>query len=107
MCFSTNIIDSLGDIIRPGRLKVANRTADPIHKLKTPTTVTGLRSFLGLYNLFRQFVSNFTRFPAFLSKCFKKTQSEDLRPLGQEELQALAALEKILDHYQYFFARAL
>lgn len=40
--FSTNGIDYLGSITRPGRLKVAHHTADAIRELKTPTAVREL-----------------------------------------------------------------
>lgn len=46
--FFTNRIENLGHIIKRGRFKFANHTADAIGELKIPTTVTELRSFFGL-----------------------------------------------------------
>lgn len=57
--FSTNKIDFLGHVIRPGRLEVANRTTDGICDLKEATTKTELRSFIGFCNVFRGSIPNF------------------------------------------------
>lgn len=44
----TNKVDYLGHVIRPGKLQVAERTTEAIQGLKEPSTVTGMKSFLGL-----------------------------------------------------------
>lgn len=59
--FFTDAIDYLGHVITPGRLQVATKTDETVQTLKYPTTTTELRSFLGLCNVYRRFMSNFAR----------------------------------------------
>lgn len=54
--FSTNKIDYLGQIIRPGGLEVPNNTTDAIRHLKAPTKKTELRIVIGLCSVFCQFL---------------------------------------------------
>lgn len=65
---------------------------DDIEKLKTPTMVNKLRSFLGLCNLFRRFVPNLASRTVPLNKNFKKAQLEKLDILNEEEATALKTL---------------
>lgn len=61
-CFSfSDTIDYPEDLIQPRRLDIAAHMADAIQKLKRPGKITKLRSFLGLCNSFRLFVSSFAR----------------------------------------------
>lgn len=57
--FFSNSIDQFSHLIKRGRHGAAVCTADAICNLKVPTTVTELRSFLGVCNVFRQFVPSF------------------------------------------------
>lgn len=52
-------IDYSGQVIRPERLEVASHTEDAIEKLQVLNTVTELRSFLGLWNLYTRSPPNF------------------------------------------------
>lgn len=58
--FFTKKIDYHGHAIRPGRLEVANRTADAIPDVKIPTTQTDLRSFIGTCSVLCWFVVDFS-----------------------------------------------
>lgn len=72
-----------GDVIRPKKLEIigAVRIANP--KLQNYTTQTEVQSFLGLCNVFRRFVPNFSRLVAplhknmavVLAKIFPRTSS--------------------------------
>lgn len=64
----TSYIDQLVNVICPERLKVLTRTIDEIRRAEYPTTVTEIRSFLGLCEVYRQFVLNFACVAALLSK---------------------------------------
>lgn len=55
--FFTNGRNDLCQIIRPGRFKAVNHTANIIRNLKRPTKFTELRSFLGLPNVFMKMYS--------------------------------------------------
>lgn len=54
-------VDYLGHVIRAGKLQVADKTTKVIEELKPTTTVTVIRSFQSLFNLFRRFVPNFAQ----------------------------------------------
>lgn len=57
--FSQNRTDSLGRVIKLGRLQVIYHVTDEVRKVRTPDTVIGLRPVLGLWNVFRRLVPNF------------------------------------------------
>lgn len=84
--FFTNKVDYSGHIIRLGRLGVDSHTAEAICELKTTTTVTDLRSFLGLCNVLKRSVPNFVRIVSLLSRHLKKTQAKDLELSEKDEL---------------------
>lgn len=46
--FFTDYVEYLGHIIRPGKLQVAEKTTEPFEGLKETSTVTEMKSFLGL-----------------------------------------------------------
>lgn len=54
--FFSGTVDYLGHIIRPGTLEVTEHSRKAIAGLKLPTTVTELRSFFALCNVFPSFV---------------------------------------------------
>lgn len=64
----TETIDYFRHVIRPGRLELAEHTANDVVKLELPTTRTELRSFLGPRNVKRCFVPKFARFAAPLTR---------------------------------------
>lgn len=83
--FFTNLIYYLSYISRPFRLEVTNHTADPFRELKKPTTVTELRSSVGLCNGFRRFVPSFKSIALLLPKLPKRRKTKDLGPLKENE----------------------
>lgn len=93
---SINRTDSLGNIIPPGLLKVANHTAEAIRELRTPTTVTGLRALVRLCYIFTRFVANSARNLSPLSRCLKETKAEHLGHLSEDVLHGLDTLNGIL-----------
>lgn len=49
-------INYLGHVIFPRSLRIASHTTDAIRKLQPPTSLTKLRSFVGLCSVFRRLV---------------------------------------------------
>lgn len=94
--FFTNRIDYFGHVIKPGRLDNANCIADVVSELTVPTTVTELRSFLGLSNVFRHLVLILAGISSPLSKWLRKTRDKELRPLNNEELKVFETLKEKL-----------
>lgn len=81
-------------IIKHGKLKVANRTAEAIRALQVPATVTELRSILRFCNIVKRFLNSFARIASELSEEHRISQSEDHRPPTKEYLEALETLKK-------------
>lgn len=54
-------VEYLGHIIRPGTLEVDQARLKSLKKVTVPRTLTQLRSFLGLCNVYRRFVANYAK----------------------------------------------
>ena len=89
-------VDYLGHVIQPGRLEVATKNTEAVKCFKEPTTQTELRSFLGLCNVYRRFVSNFARTAAPLNAFLKKGCTTELPPFNEEQSAAFELLKKAL-----------
>jgi Reverse transcriptase (RNA-dependent DNA polymerase) len=70
--FFKDTVDYLGHVIVPGRLAIATKNTDALKQAKHPTTQTELPSFLGLCNVYRRFVPNFSRIARPLNDLLKK-----------------------------------
>jgi hypothetical protein len=57
--FFKDTVNYLGHVIRPGRLGVAEKNTEALKSAPMPCTQTEFRSFLGLCNVYRQFVPRF------------------------------------------------
>jgi hypothetical protein len=89
---------SLGHVIRPGKLAVAEKNTAALKDAQPPTTQTELRSFLGLYNVYRRFVPSFASIASQLNALLRKGESTKLEPLNEEQLNAFNTLRaKLLD----------
>lgn len=86
----------MGHVKRPGRLELASPTTDVIRDLKTPRIVTELKSGLGLFNVYRRFISKFARIAALLNTKLKRGELKQLHHLSTEETDALATLQQYL-----------
>jgi len=54
-------VEYLGHIVRPGQLHVHNKNVDALKHAKFPTTKTQLKRFLGMCNVYRRFVKDFSK----------------------------------------------
>ncbi|KAJ7957087.1 Retrotransposon protein, putative, Ty3-gypsy subclass, partial [Quillaja saponaria] len=70
--FAQKRIKFLGHIIEEGRVRMDLDKVKAIQEWKTPTSVTELRSFLGLANYYRRFVEGYSRKAAPLTELLKK-----------------------------------
>lgn len=89
-------VDYSGHIIQPSRFEMAERTTNAAAKMENPTTQTELRSFLDLYNVFRQFVPNFACRTAPVNKTVRHNQPKACRPLDEKESATVSLLEERL-----------
>ena len=93
--FFTDTVKYLGHVIRPGTLEVDEVATAALTKAKPPKTQTELRSFLGLCNVYRRFVPNYSHVAAPLNAFLKKGQPARLpQDLGEEATNAFDELVK-------------
>lgn len=93
--FVADIIDYLSHVTRPSYLKIAEHRTDAVGKLEQPTTQTELRSFLGLCNVFKRFVSSFARLAAALKNKLRKDQQKQFGLLEERESVSVASLKDV------------
>ena len=88
-----NSVDYLGHIVTPGRLEIARRATDAIDKALPPRNATEMRSFLGLFNVYRRFVPNLSRIAKPLNQRLTKGQPTKWGELKDEETKAFKNLK--------------
>lgn len=87
-------ISYLGHVIYPGLLLASYHTIKAIWDLKPPVSISESRSFLGLCNILRRFLTNFARIRALLSRKWRKDQRTHLEKLAEDNLLALQILKQ-------------
>jgi hypothetical protein len=96
--FFKDTVDYLGHVIRPGQLSVAEKNTAALKYMTHPTTQTELRSFLGLFNVYRRFVKGFAKISAPLNILLRKGETPQLSPLSPEQAFAFDTLRSSLLH---------
>lgn len=94
--FSKGFIDHLGYVSRPRRLKIATHTFDAFKRLKPPTNIPELCSFLRLCNESRRFVPNVDRIETSLNSKLKKGQPKHFGDSTAEEMRVMHELQEEL-----------
>ena len=69
-------VEYLGHIIKPGHLEVDRAKTASLRDAKPPSSKTELRSFLGMCNVYRRFISEFTNWARPLNKLLKKGEPD-------------------------------
>ena len=88
----TSTVKYLGHVIQPGTLGIDPVATKALRNLEHPRTQTELRSFLGLCNVYRRFIRDYTRTAAPLNARLKKGQPFNLEPFELEEVEAFDRL---------------
>ena len=70
--FFQNKVDYLGHVVSPGKLAVSTKTCEDIKGQRIPSSITEIRAFLGLCNVYRRFVKDFARIASPLKERLKK-----------------------------------
>lgn len=94
--FFSETVDYLGHVVRPGKLAVVTKNTDAVKGFAYPRTQTGLLSFLGLCNVYRRFVPNFTRVAAPLNRILRKGEPVELLNPTEEHNNVFEALRASL-----------
>jgi RNase H-like domain found in reverse transcriptase/Reverse transcriptase (RNA-dependent DNA polymerase) len=94
--FSSQTVDYLGHVIRPGRLGVAEKNTDALRDAALPRTQTDLRSFWGLCNVYRRFVPHLASLAAPLNVYLTKGKPSVLGILSDPALAAFNSLRQKL-----------
>ena len=89
-------MDYLGHVVTPGKLHIATTNTQAVEGFKLPRTQTELKSFLGLCNVYRRFVPNFSRTAAPLQRLLRKGEPFDLPPFAEDQVQVFNLLKAAL-----------
>jgi hypothetical protein len=94
--FAAREVDYLGHTIKPGRLQMQDAKVAALKGVRRPTTKTELRSFLGLANVYRRFVSGFARIAKPLTDLTKDEVPPLLPSWTAEQVGAFEELKRVL-----------
>ena len=86
----------LGHIIRPGRLAIYGKNLEALEKALPPKNKTQVRSFLGMCNVYRRFIRDFTRIAHPLNQKVRKDAPQEWDALNEEETKAFNTLRRAL-----------
>jgi len=77
-------VEYLGHVIRPGRVHVLEKNLRALRGLRYPETQTQMKSFLGMYGIYRRFVADFAKIAKPLTALTSNKLPKRL-PLPREE----------------------
>jgi hypothetical protein len=94
--FGNKEVSYLGFTLMPEGIKPGKNKLKAIKDAKPPTDIKTIRSFVGLCNFFRTHIKDFALIAAPLFKLTCKDSGYKSRPLPEQALQAIYALQKQL-----------
>ncbi|CAN8069586.1 unnamed protein product [Agarophyton chilense] len=83
----------LGHVIKPGQLAIQEAQTVALREVQPPSTQKQLRSFLGLYNVYRRFVPRYSHIAAPLNAKLRNGQPVQLEQFRQAEVEAFDTLK--------------
>jgi len=89
-------VEYLGHEIKPGRLSVMDAHTRALRAAHFPTTRTQVRSFVGMFKVFRRFVPNFAPMSAPLTDLMGSTAPVLVPPATPLQQQAFERLKEAL-----------
>ncbi len=94
--FGTKSFRYLDHRIMPGRIGVVNKNFSAIQNAEFPKSISQMRAFIGMCNVYRHFVPNFARVAAPLTALTGKGNTSDLAPPDESQHKAFELLKKAL-----------
>ena len=98
--FFTKTVKYLGHIVRPGTLEVDRARTLSLQRMKLPRTLTELRSFLGMVNVYRKFIRDYTSMAhplyGMLKNQPKESKQVELPQLNSDQVAAFNQLKEAL-----------
>ncbi len=85
-----------GHTLRPGKLELEMKRTEALEGFRFPKAQTQVRSFLGLCNVYRQFMKGFAKFATPLNIFLKNGCTEELPALSEEQLKSFLDLKHAL-----------
>ena len=85
-------LEGLGHVIRPGRIHVLEKNIRAMRGLRYPETQTQMKSLLGMCDVYRRFVADFTKIAKPLTALKSTKLSKRLLPPREEESKAFEEL---------------
>jgi len=92
----SNEVEYLGHVIRPGRISVNEKNLKAIRNAIYPKTRTQLRSFLGMFKVYRRVTADFAKVAKPLNKLVSSSLPKKLCPPTMEEQEAFDRLREQL-----------
>jgi len=89
-------VEYLEHIVRPGQLHVLNKKVDALKHAKLPTTMTKLKGFLGMCNVYRPFIKDFSKRAKRLNALTRAEIPQDLPPPTDVAIAAFEDLRNAL-----------
>jgi hypothetical protein len=96
--FFKSEVEYLGHIVTPGRLHVSDKNVVALKQAQHPTNKTELRSFLGMCNVYRKFVPQFSKIATPLTELLRKGQPDTFDSLTEEQIKAFDTLREALSN---------
>jgi transposase InsO family protein len=90
--FFTKTVRYLGHVIQPGTLAIDDTSTASLKGARAPATQSEIRSFLGMCNVYRRFIKDFSHIAEPLNALLRAGQPETIATWGEKEEQAFRSL---------------
>ena len=90
--FFTKTVRYLGHVIKPGTLEIDSASTASLKNARAPETQSEIRSFLGMCNVYRRFIKDFSDVAEPLNALLRRGQPDRIASWGDKEEEAFRKL---------------